>query len=397
MGLRCLLGHDFGEAEVEREREENGDEMVVTIREVKTCQRCGTERVISENKEVTSIRTAEEVGLDSGGDAGAGDATDRDATGTGPAGGDEQTDQPTAATADEQAADDDASGGPAPGDASGGPPSGGVTDAAASAGDVGQADPESDDGVILPDEDEQRDRGEWPDSEVPHEGGEPTGATTDEEADAESTVQTDAESTAQTDAESTAGTTGDASEAPDSASDEGVEVADGERDEVEILDEDGEGAADGSDDTAGTAHATDAAESGDAGDELDGDAAAWPDHDDEDVGFDAEVGGGDDVSFSGNGLTPDVDAEDPGVDAEYVETDTERVEANAADRSGGRTDAGTGIAREGAASVDLSDVDSDAKFYCPNCGLTRGADESSMRAGDICPECRKGYIAEREE
>jgi hypothetical protein len=34
MGLRCLLGHDYGETEIEREREEDGDEMVVTIREV---------------------------------------------------------------------------------------------------------------------------------------------------------------------------------------------------------------------------------------------------------------------------------------------------------------------------------------------------------------------------
>ncbi|MFC6726322.1 hypothetical protein ACFQE1_18530, partial [Halobium palmae] len=61
MGLRCLLGHDFGEIEIEREREEEGEEMVVTVREVKTCARCDHRRVVSENKEVTSIRPPAEA------------------------------------------------------------------------------------------------------------------------------------------------------------------------------------------------------------------------------------------------------------------------------------------------------------------------------------------------
>src|SRR6056297_1802016 len=55
MGLRCLLSHDFGEAELEREREEQGNEVVITVNEVKTCTRCGERRVVSENTEVTSI------------------------------------------------------------------------------------------------------------------------------------------------------------------------------------------------------------------------------------------------------------------------------------------------------------------------------------------------------
>jgi len=42
MGLRCLLGHDFGEPELRREREEDGNEVVTTtVTEVKTCARCG--------------------------------------------------------------------------------------------------------------------------------------------------------------------------------------------------------------------------------------------------------------------------------------------------------------------------------------------------------------------
>ncbi|MFB6174220.1 MAG: oxidoreductase [Halobacteriales archaeon] len=52
MGLRCLIGHEYGEPETEREREERGDEVVVTEREYKECGRCGQRRVISENTEV---------------------------------------------------------------------------------------------------------------------------------------------------------------------------------------------------------------------------------------------------------------------------------------------------------------------------------------------------------
>jgi hypothetical protein len=60
MGLRCsLLGHDYGEPEIEREREEQGNEVVVTVREFKECSRCGDRSVVSENKEVTAIEDPE--------------------------------------------------------------------------------------------------------------------------------------------------------------------------------------------------------------------------------------------------------------------------------------------------------------------------------------------------
>ncbi|WP_226022004.1 DUF7093 family protein [Halomicrobium salinisoli] len=61
MSLKCsVLGHSFGETEVERDREEQGSEVVITIREVETCERCGTERTVSENKEVTAIETPDD-------------------------------------------------------------------------------------------------------------------------------------------------------------------------------------------------------------------------------------------------------------------------------------------------------------------------------------------------
>jgi len=61
MGLKCsVLGHAYGETTVERDREEQGSEVVITIREIETCDRCGSERVVSENKEVTSIETPDD-------------------------------------------------------------------------------------------------------------------------------------------------------------------------------------------------------------------------------------------------------------------------------------------------------------------------------------------------
>ncbi len=79
MGLQCsLLGHAFEDAGVEREREEQGSEVVTTEREIERCRRCGTERVVSESTEVAAVVDASDVGLE----AGAGpesDGTEREA------------------------------------------------------------------------------------------------------------------------------------------------------------------------------------------------------------------------------------------------------------------------------------------------------------------------------
>lgn len=61
MGLKCsVLGHKYGDATVERDREEQGSEVVITIREIETCSRCDEERIVSENKEVTTLATPDE-------------------------------------------------------------------------------------------------------------------------------------------------------------------------------------------------------------------------------------------------------------------------------------------------------------------------------------------------
>ena len=56
MVIRCsVLGHDYGDAGVERERDERGEEVVRTARQVRTCRRCGHERTVTENTEVTAL------------------------------------------------------------------------------------------------------------------------------------------------------------------------------------------------------------------------------------------------------------------------------------------------------------------------------------------------------
>jgi len=60
MAIKCsLLGHSYGDPDVEREREQRGEEVVVTVRELKTCTRCGTELTVSENTEVRPVKSTQ--------------------------------------------------------------------------------------------------------------------------------------------------------------------------------------------------------------------------------------------------------------------------------------------------------------------------------------------------
>jgi len=75
MSFRCsIFGHKYGDPEVDREREEDGSEVIITIRETEQCQRCGEVRVVSENKEVTTLETAADIVADDLEDEEAGDA-----------------------------------------------------------------------------------------------------------------------------------------------------------------------------------------------------------------------------------------------------------------------------------------------------------------------------------
>jgi len=137
MGLKCsVIGHKYGDAEVEREREEQGSEVVITIQERETCERCGKTRVVSENKEVTAIETPSDIAGDmlDDGESAAGEETD--------AAGDSTEDSPS----DDAAVDDAAvaqvdEGEPAAGE------SDGLDDSAVEA-----VDPDADDAEILDDD-----------------------------------------------------------------------------------------------------------------------------------------------------------------------------------------------------------------------------------------------------
>ncbi|MEE6211049.1 oxidoreductase [Salarchaeum sp. III] len=310
MGLRCsLLGHDFGEPEVEREREERGNEVVETVREVKICERCGSESVVSENTEVRSIKPDPRVESDES--AGAADAAesspapDLEAAVTRVSGGgsDEHADE-----AGESAAVE------------------------AGAGEFEDVSAEEDDGVILSDdtaeEEEEvpadREPGQWPDADD----------TRQDERDVTEGGAARAED-------------GDVSDgAPEE--DEGAEVLDAEGD--------GEPVADAS--------------------EAESEHSPWPDVEGDDEGFDAKpgTGGGVDLDGSGQAAAQAEPASEEEEDVEYVEAGFESTGSLDPER--------------------VADADG-TELVCPQCGHRTGVSGSSLRAGDICPECRKGYLAEQ--
>jgi len=320
MGLRCLLSHDFGEPELEREREEQGNEVVITVNEVKTCRRCGERRVVSENTEVTSI--------DQLTDTATADAEGGTAQGTpGPEGG------PTQPTANTQ-------------------PGGTPAEPAAAAA---PADTPTDD----------------------------TGITIDDSADDAEILDDEPADEPATEPENLGTAAPDNMTVDDveAAAAEPVETAD---DDGVILDDDpepaGETDTEAPGETAASASAAADREPGewpeyDDGDDPAGGDRAWPDVDGDDEGFAAEEppeDGGEDMTFGG-GFTPEI-------------TETE---------ADGETELSFTRAEEASVEYEPTVDDIETEFYCPECGFSRLAGDSSMRAGDICPECKRGYISER--
>ncbi|MFB6101829.1 MAG: hypothetical protein ABEJ73_04620 [Haloplanus sp.] len=286
MGLRCLLGHEYANREVEREREERGNEVVVTYRTVETCDRCGERRIVSENKEVRPVRNPGEDGVTTGlGDDG----------GVTPDLGNGSTDEPGAASPEPAHVDsqDEA------GAESGAEPEANPDPVEA---DTYADDENVDDAIILDDDgDDERDHGEWPDG---------TDAPGDEDDTTDST--------------------------PD-AVDDGTTVI-----------------------------------SGDDG---------WPEPDGEDEGFDAEPGDGEPTDATVGGGAPEAGASG----------DVEAAATNGTASATGKQF----VAAEEVEPVGTDEPTGETEFFCPNCGYARSTGGSSMRAGDICPDCHQGYIGER--
>ena len=326
MALRCsLLGHDFGETEVDREREERGSEVVVTVTEYEKCLRCGKKTVTSENTEVTALDAgsisdptppdesvpAPEPTPDASTEAAADGSLEADVD------ADVATDATdTGEIIDAEASDAEASAAESPE-----PPSnteGDATVPTADADDDSRVDvptdehgePITDDAEILSSDDTERDdrnrgHGEWPDND---DVGPPVGARNEPAAWPEDEPEAQAD--------------------PESADATGTETTFAE-DDVE------QAAVDDGDDTEADEPVTDDA-----------------------VFVDAEPEPTPEQSGSYTGIASAQRAPNPSESTTSSGTFTE--------------------------------------FFCPQCSFVAPGDRGSLRPGDICPECRKGYLSERE-
>ncbi|MFB6164555.1 MAG: hypothetical protein ABEJ31_05300 [Haloarculaceae archaeon] len=316
MSLKCsLLGHRFGDTSVEEEREEQGSEVVTTIKEVETCERCGAARVVSENKEITSLDAESDAGADGEGDTD--DAADGEGDTDGAADADEVAPTVGGVTGGSHAPDIDAveddaefidNADPGPADAEAEAAAAEVADegpaagSAADADDAAEQEPPADDGaVILEDDEDERDPGEWP-----------------EEAEA-----SDDEAAAPEPTATAVGTDADA------------DAADGE---------DGAGA-----------------------DPVSGE---WPDE----YGYEEREGE----------TTPTVDwpAEDEPDEDPWKPTESLTENIDTGD-----------VEPAGSAAITVPE----GEFECPECGFRTDVESSSLRAGDFCPECRRGSLEHRTE
>jgi hypothetical protein len=360
MSLRCsLLGHDYGDAEIEREREEQGSEVVVTVREFEECSRCGARSVISENKEVRALDSpapdlasaeSSELVDSSGPSASTGAEASGDVAGVDAEGDDAEilTDSGTAESS--QSVSSSQSSGSGKPSASGQSSRSGQPNSSGQQSGSGQpsADPATETGQPSP----SGQSAESGDADAPDE---PAGPSADGEADAEQSAAEDD------------GVILDDEQAPEPSDDRRP----GEWPEAEAT------------------HSTEAAES---------EHEPWPDVGQKDEGFDAEPGGGSaDVEFGG-GLTPESapEVEDGESEVEFVNAEGDRLEAPESEQNDPEPELSSGIsARAEAPSVSgpADDPDVDAEFVCPECEYREGVAGSSLRAGDICPECARGYLA----
>lgn len=409
MGLMCSLrGHDWSERELEDERDERGNEVVLTVREYEVCSRCDSRNLVSENTEVTTVENGagdeDTATPEASGRADASDGAD----GADPTGEDD-ADTAASTSVAGPTADEPTNGTSAPVDEANEDVAVAEGDDAAIIVDAEDDEPMTDDGPGVEDgatiddpvtgdepvADDEPTAEDGP-TVAPAEGDEPTPDTAVEGEDA--MVMTD-ESSATEEAPPSA----DASTDPaDVASDPGTDAA---ADDGVILPGDDEPTTDGTDRGHGEWPERDEAAASEAS-EPDG----WPEHEDEDDGYDARTPDDEstDVEFGG-GLSPEAgeDAEagppEKGHDAEFVDDATGRAperesEASSTERStDGESMTGITSAREVTAPSEGKSTSADAQLVCPACGNAESRSRTSLRAGDICPECKRGYLAEADE
>ncbi|MFA9417172.1 hypothetical protein [Natrinema sp. HArc-T2] len=362
MVLRCsLLGHDFGDAEVEREREERGSEVVVTLQEFEECSRCGERNVISENTEVTSLAAG--TGADSLPD-------DHDPEPTAPPLEPDATDEFTSET-DAAFIDTDEP----------------ATETDAEFIDADEPDSGTDAAFVDADEPATESDAEFIDADE-------SGSETDAE-DIDDTTESTPKSTSTDSDAVTASAETAATDDIDLPTDENGDpvVDDGEilEDDDPALDRDRE-------------HG-EWPDSSDVGPPVDADStpAAWPD-DDDDADTEADTDTGDAASDPTSTddavvLENDVPADTTNDARSVTATPPTDVTDDATDETSSEPASGiewadsvpTPTEREGGPADDVP-----TEFYCPRCEYVAAGDRGSLRAGDICPDCRKGYLSERE-
>ncbi|AQL42377.1 hypothetical protein BV210_06455 [Halorientalis sp. IM1011] len=311
MAIKCsLLGHKFSGTEVEEEREEQGSEVVITIEEVEICDRCGTRRVVSENKEVTSLAASGDAESDteSAADADAASEPGPDVADAPAGAGSEPSPGPDMSAAEDDAELLDAGG--SEDEPAADPDPEPVPDIATAGETAVEDEPAAeDDGAVILDDDEEPDRepGEWPD-----------------EAD-------------------------EGGPAPDDEPEPAVEPSG-----AEPVDD----GADPSDDTGAEVIEESAT----------GTTEEWPDE----YGYEEESAKAPEVDW------PEEDAGD-GEEWEPGESLTQRIDDNAEPA--------------GSATVTVPE----GEFHCTECEFTTLVEESSLRAGDFCPSCRRGTLEHRAE
>jgi len=329
MSIKCsLLGHSFGETTVEREREEEGTEVVITITEMETCSRCGESRVVSENKEVTTLETPEGgadefeatpgEAADDTADVGASVDADGSVDEGGSAASDDEVDAGDGTDAvilDDDATDESS----AQAEARGAETT--IPDAEDDATAGADVDADEDDAVIIGDaEGDDREPGEWPDE--PSDPAERAGETAEVEI-------LGSDDDAGTDA--AASPSDDAAAEPDLADGPATGSRDG---------------ATGGSDGAGADAASD-----------DGAAGAWPEE------------------------------EDPSAGAESMGDWPEETKRDQPTDPGA---AGPSLDGDETPSITVPE----GTFKCSECDFSTEADATSLRAGDFCPECRRGTLLE---
>ncbi|AFZ73614.1 DUF7093 family protein [Natronobacterium gregoryi] len=324
MVLRCsLLGHDFGEPEVEREREERGSEVVVTVQEFEECVRCGERNVISENTEVTSLPDGADVGS-------LPDDHEFKSTPEVTSEPDFEPAEPTDVDTNDVETED-------------------IGADAAEAEDIGADAAEAEDVEII-------------DAEEPE---------TADDGDAEPETATADATTV------------------DEARDDEHDVPD---DGGEILDADSSSPTQNRDRSHGEwPESPDVDHSADEAKRTE-----WPDTGDESAD-DTVVLEHDDAEY----VTDSPDEIRVGTKDETTVTDSTPTDATVDDgrQESADFDSGSGIERDDSVPTPTENVvtadDGPSEFYCPRCEYVVTNDRGSLRAGDICPDCRKGYLAER--